>query len=188
MYSSITPNNFCTLPQFLDSTHQMFITICSLLYNSKFMIIDLAKKPEGLESFFCSHPSTCQKRVCFFTQSLVVSASIKDGCCQEWIHVTTLTMKLNLRLFKCCDSHSLQQWCRNECLQTQSPRLLRVVEMWVVRKKSTLIFSRVCEPVPVERRGANHGHHRECRQTTKIFDVVGHDSHAQHHEFCETRK
>ena len=188
MYSSITPNNFCTLPQFLDSTHQMFITICSLLYNSKFMIIDLAKKPEGLESFFCSHPSTCQKRVCFFTQSLVVSASIKDGCCQEWIHVTTLTMKLNLRLFKCCDFHSLQQWCRNECLQTQSPRLLRVVEMWVVRKKSTLIFSRVCKPVPVERRGANHGHHRECRQTTKIFDVVGHDSHAQHHEFCETRK
>ena len=52
MYSSITPNKFCTLLQFLDNMQKMFITICSLLYNSKYMIIELVNKPKELDCFF----------------------------------------------------------------------------------------------------------------------------------------
>lgn len=133
-------------------------------------------------------PFTCQRKVCSFTPSLVVSAIIKDGCCQEWIHVTVLTRELNSKLLNCCRFHSLQQWCGNQCLQAQSPCLLRVVKMWVMGEKSALIFSRVCKPVPVECRSAHHGHHRECSQTSKIFDIVCHNGHTQHHKFCEARK
>lgn len=84
MYSSITPNKFCTLPQFSDNTHKMFFAICSLLYNNKFMIIELAKKPKELEFFFSVQVPRQAKR------SLIFHVSLARLCIDINSHTTIL--------------------------------------------------------------------------------------------------
>lgn len=93
-----------------------------------------------------------KKSAFLHTPSLVISTIIKDGYCQEQIHVTTLTTELNLRLWHCCCVYSLQRRCRNACLQTPLCDLLKVIEMRAMGRKSALIFGRVCKLVPVESR------------------------------------